>query len=926
MPRKIKWTILPFIISSALILAALYIFNLTRATDGSEPLDAIPLSASVIVKINDARRILEKASDSNPIWNELTQLPWFGKIKRQLKFIDSLSHGYPEVRDIINNSPSVFSVHLTGRDKLTVLHVFRLPSRTGAKDIKELISRLVMNSGTMTPRRYEGTEINEVALLDKSGIGNFQFAVHRGILLISFSATILEDALRQMESGESFDADPGFKRIYSTAGKNVVANVFVNFKEFPKSISAFVQNEYKSEIRAVRNFAGWAELDLNPLSEMILMNGFVNPSDSGNTMASVIARQSPGRILADEVLPSSVTAFFALHLSQPEMYFEQYRELLKNEGRFTSYNNTLQSINNSYKTNFPEDFTSVMDREAVLAIDGSNTEGENPGVFFLLRIKSRTQAEERFRSIVTSIAASQSKPVESLITSYRFDADLSFNIYELPIRQLIAKLFGPAYSVLDHHYFVVLDNYIVFADSPGSLKSLIRDYVLNKTLANDATYREFRKDLSPRSNLWMWCDLGRSQSFFSRFLNTRYSKSWQKNLATFQKIRMAGLQLYENNNMLYSNFLLRHVASFSATAQTVWESRLDTLSDFKPVFVANHQTGENEVFVQDLKNNIYLINQVGRVLWKIQLPGPILSEVFQIDYYRNGKLQLLFSTSNQIYLVDRNGNFVERYPVTLRSPATNGVSVFDYDNNRDYRLFIACTDRHVYAYNREGNLLQGWEFNQSESNVTQSVNHFRVGDKDFIVFGDSYKTYILDRKGNPRVNVDAYFPRSANNNYYLSTVSPGGPALVTTDTTGKVYFMSFTGNIRTVELPGKFTNRHYFDFRDVNGDNRPDYIFLEDDRLTVYANDESRLFTYRFGKPVRSKPAYYQFSATDKKLGFVSREANLIYLINSNGELYNGFPLQGNTPFSIGNFGDTLSRFNLVVGSSDNFLYNYRVM
>jgi hypothetical protein len=57
----------------------------------------------------------------------------------------------------------------------------------------------------------------------------------------------------------------------------------------------------------------------------------------------------------------------------------------------------------------------------------------------------------------------------------------------------------------------------------------------------------------------------------------------------------------------------------------------------------------------------------------------------------------------------------------------------------------------------------------------------------------------------------------------------------------------------------------------------------------------------------------------------VCQKENRIYLFNSDGKLYEGFPLQGNTPFSIGNFGDSLSRFNLVVGSRDNFLYNYRV-
>ena len=123
-----------------------------------------------------------------------------------------------------------------------------------------------------------------------------------------------------------------------------------------------------------------------------------------------------------------------------------------------------------------------------------------------------------------------------------------------------------------------------------------------------------------------------------------------------------------------------------------------------------------------MKNNIYLINQVGRILWKLPLPELINSEIYQVDYFRNGKLQLLFSTRNNLYLIDRMGNFVDHYPIKLRSPATCGVSVFDYDNTRDYRLFIACEDKKVYAYTKEGALLKGWNFGQSESEVTQPVN------------------------------------------------------------------------------------------------------------------------------------------------------------------------------------------------------------
>ena len=569
------------------------------------------------------------------------------------------------------------------------MHVFQLPPHYHKKKVVDLITRLVINSGTVKLRNYDGIDIYEVALLNESVIKNFSFAVYHDILMISFSAILLEDALRQLIAGESVVTMNGFKEMYATAGKNVDANVFINFQQLPRSFSVLVKPDFKSEVRSIRNFAGWAELDINLLPDLLLMNGFVNPTDSLSSMASLFIKQVPQRITADKILPASIASFLTVSISDPEKYFVDYRSFLRDQGLLTGYNNTLQSLNNAYNTDFPNDFLEIMDNEITLGFDTRNSDADAAGIFFLMRIKSNAQAEEKLKSILTKIAAVESNPYSSYTTNYRLDAQTTYQIYHLPVRKLTAKIFGSLYAVLDEHYFVVLDNYLVFSGSIESIKSLIHSYLLNKTLQNDPAYKEFKNSLTPRSNLCFYCNLSKGQPVFSAYLSSNISQAWKKHQSVFQKIQVLGIQLYANNNMLYSNFLVKYISTYSTTTQTVWESKLDTLTDFKPVFVVNHQTLQNEVFVQDLKNNIYLINQVGRVLWKIQLTEPINSEVFQVDYFRNGKLQLLFSTRSALYLIDRNGNLVERYPVKLRSPATCGLSVFDYEGNRDYRLFIA---------------------------------------------------------------------------------------------------------------------------------------------------------------------------------------------------------------------------------------------
>lgn len=926
MTKRNKWNIVPFIIIAALTVLFLYYITIRKPSKPAEPLKAIPVSASVVIKINDFGALFEKITHNNDLWNELKNVPPFNRVNKQLYFLDSLMRSDPEAAEILEKSPSFISAHFTGKDRISLMHVLQLPKHIQERKINNLVSRFLIQSGTVQTRIYEGVNMHEVTLLDESGVGNFCYAVYRDILMISFSTTVLEDAIRQLQEPESLINDKDFNKIIGVAGKNVEANVFINFAHFPRSLSVFVKPDYKSEVRTLKNFASWAELDVNLLPDVLLLNGFIQPSDSLPSFSKILLAQQPQRIKADEVLPSSTASFLSLAISNPDKYFDDFNSFLRSLGKYTPYHNTLQSLNNAYGFQLPDDFTDIMDQEITLAFDNPRQADSSPDVYILLRVKSKSQAEARLKSMLEKIGNMDKKSPETYTTQYNFDAELSFNLYHFPVHQLLSKVYGNLFSALDQHYFVLLDNYLVFSGSERALKYLIQNYILNKTLQNDAAYKEFKNNLSPRSNLLIYGNLSKSCGVFSEYLMDAYGKSWHSHLDVFQKIQSSGIQLYANNDMLYSNIVLKYLSAYHSSAETVWESKLDTLAVLKPVFVLNHQTQQNEVFVQDMKNNIYLINQAGRILWKLPLPDRINSDIFQVDYFRNRKLQLVFSTRNEIYMVDRNGNFVERYPVKLRSPATCGLSVFDYENTRDYRLFIACEDKRVYAYTGDGNLLSGWSFNETESEVTLPLNHFRIGDKDFLVFGDRLKTYILDRKGNTRVQVETYFPHSANNNYQLQIPLDGSsPSVVTTDTTGKAYFIGFTGEVRTVDFPGGFTNRHFFDLKDLDGDGQSEFIYLEGTKLTVFRSDKSKLFTYKFEEPILSRPQFYQFSASDRKLGIVSRFRNQIFLINNNGELYKGFPLQGNTPFSIGNFGDSLSRFNLVVGSRDNYLYNYRV-
>jgi hypothetical protein len=373
--------------------------------------------------------------------------------------------------------------------------------------------------------------------------------------------------------------------------------------------------------------------------------------------------------------------------------------------------------------------------------------------------------------------------------------------------------------------------------------------------------------------------------------------------------------------MVYNNLSVSYKDVIREESTTEWETLLDTTAAIKPFFFTNHNTGAKEIFIQDIKDNAYLINAAGRVLWKVQLKEKINGTVYMIDYYRNGKYQLLFSGRNNLHLIDRNGNYVERYPVRLRSPATNSLALFDYDNNKNYRLVIAGEDKLIYTYDRTGSVVKGWEPFRTAGYVTAEAGFYKVSGKDYIVVADESSIYLLDRSGKIRLRLNDAVTKARGSALRLT---PGSePSLIFTSPDGTVQNVSFNGNVKKFSFR-RFSFDHSFDFFDVDGDGFGEYVFIDSGILYLYDHNMKEIFEKDFRSDKLGGPINFTFSSTDRKIGVFDIRKNLIYLIDNKGEIMKGFPLKGASMFSIGKLSSG-NDWHLIVGGTDRFLYNYKL-
>ena len=333
-----------------------------------------------------------------------------------------------------------------------------------------------------------------------------------------------------------------------------------------------------------------------------------------------------------------------------------------------------------------------------------------------------------------------------------FDSIMTFQSGTIYCFQTSAEkaLFAPVYN-FKVACAAIHEKYVIFGQNREDLNQLLLDFDNKKTEGNE-NFVNYKNDnfLSQYNYLAYYSPRLYSEQInrFMAFDKTKHHNAYD-NLKHFSFTVVNG-----KNNFDFRLQLLNQAENKANEQNALWTLNLDTLVNSMPAAFVNHHSGENEIAVQDEKNQLYLINARGAKLWQRDIKEKILSPIHMVDVFRNDKFQLLFNTANYIYLIDRNGKNVNGFPTKLPHPATSALSLLDYNKDKKYRMFVACNNKMIYNFNEQGKLQEGFEPVKTESEVKLPIQYFKVGANEYLVALDvEGKIYTFGRKGQAKIGL-----------------------------------------------------------------------------------------------------------------------------------------------------------------------------
>ena len=671
-------------------------------------------------------------------------------------------------------------------------------------------------------------------------------------IIISSSQLLLENIIRNKDF---LSADPQLNKLFQIANTGKSANVIVNAKNSNSLLSSVLKTETTKEISGLTDYIS---LDLDMGQNYLNLSGISMSSDSIKNYVNLFKGTSPVNNRTPLFAPISANAILSYTYQETDIF-------VKNQQRY-------------------------LDRAVVM--DTLFTSVDEIGEIYMGSQKAIVLNAYSSEQIADFLDGLEKNAVD-------YQGNL---IVELAQTDFLNSYFNPLVQKFEANYYTIIENAFIFSKEKETLQTIITNFKSGATFEKSAVYTTAMALLADESTMLFIANA----SGIEQNLTNEASEELLNNIKNADLSKYAfAMQLVADAGFYHSNILIHKFEKEikSNTTSTLYSIQLDAEIATSPQFVVNHRTGKKEIVVQDKENNLYLISTEGKVLWKKPLDAKIQGAIEQIDIYKNGRLQLAFTTENEFLIVDRNGEDVKPFPKTYEGGNLSPLAVFDYDNKKDYR-FVVAQGTKILMYDSKGEIVKGFKATEFENPIMGIPEHFRINNKDFLVFKEATGNLkILNRLGESRITVSEKIEFSDNRVFLYKD------KITLTDAKGTLFQIDNTGKLTKTNL-------------DLSKDHRLDatsktLVVMNDNTLRI----KDKKVTLELG--VYTKPKI--FLINDKIYVTVTDTQNqLVYLFDSNGISIPNFPIFGASDIDFIDM-DNDGKLEIVVKDLENSLLVYKM-
>jgi len=622
-----KKVIIAVIIFILLIGSAYVYFFHLQPVKKNNPLMAVPEEASMIFQLDNPFEKWKALSD-NQIWNYLKTNPYFDEIGQELDSLTLDMKSNQSIYEMLMGRPMVMSVHKTRPDDFDFLYVIDLQGATAFNFIKNYIQDLDEDIENVYTRTYKEQELIEFSFAESPT--TYYLYVHENLLSISSTHTIIEQSIDQLKK-PILIRDLDFVDISNELGTNDI-NMYINYKAFADYLNIWMEDQ---ESMASLQSLKYSGMSLSVTDQFFSLQGFSNLNKAKPNLLTALMNSGNTEISAGTIVPDHASYFMSLGFNDAVDFYEEIEQMLAKDEETESYFASKEKIENYLDISIKEDFLSWMGNEIALIQLNSSSRAQEIDLAVAIKHNDRGDAEERLDYISDQIK--KKTPVKFKGIEYK-----GHEIQFLSIKGFFKLMFGKAFEGIDKPYYTIMEDYVVFSNSPRTLGNIITAVEEKSTLDHTQEYAVFMENFDYESSLFLYLSAEELVSDAKKLLDTKSWRELKPHLSYFQSFPMMGLQFKQEDGLLYHQLQMNYL---NHNQMQNWNSLVKE-SNFKKDEVADTVKTEDD--------DVISVENI--------LPEDLNSKTF-VEYYENGQVKFEVSLKDGLkhgryFQYDSLGNMI----------------------------------------------------------------------------------------------------------------------------------------------------------------------------------------------------------------------------------------------------------------------------
>lgn len=610
-------------------------------------------------------------------------------------------------REGIARNPVAISLHYSG--SLTPLYVFDAGSATDnvPSDAAALVD-FALEKG------FQAEYVN-CSILTSSGP-----LASRSLVLMAKTKTQINLCKSHIKENRSILDAAGFAHVAKEAPEDVV---FMQFDQSKALLQNVLKRKYSYASSFFQTFAGWSALSLEHDRTFTFIPEYTVDSD----FMSVLDHDAPNASSVSSMLPSYTMFALTLPMSEAGSYiasYAAYLESIKMKVKNQDWQDKLKKGTGVSPMKFVERL-GVQEVASASFVCGGHIETVN-----LLKVNHAD-------TLLLRGTADNRLDGTTKVRPYAF-------------AEYVASVFGNQFRLADESHFAYMDGWVISGSG-----SAINEYVSGKAL-----------EYSLKTYM---ADAGKDDLFAKRVSSCVVYVNVSENSASLadvlQKDFIRYLDLFDgdaeyapivasvfNKNGKMQAELVSYQLEMKRSRAPKYERDTTVTVPAGPFKVMNSGTGRTNLFYQQSNGAICLKEEDGKGIWGIPFKHSLCGTAHNIDYYANGNKQILFGAGSCLYLIDRQGRFVQGFPYDLGKEILLGPDVYDFNGVNSYNVLVLHKDNTVEMYNLKGKKPDSWLGIAPSETIKSLPERIIVGGNTFWVVRTSLQTLIYPFYGGQPFN------------------------------------------------------------------------------------------------------------------------------------------------------------------------------